>query len=167
MDVKLENVLKILTEHFQPKPELLQKPSQCSSRITVMKRLGVSMDESQWPARHQNSRYALWETRSERKNLRFLFLSRYWTGEEEDLDVPQNPLNCPSLVIRLVLCHRDTRAVVFQVCGICFGWFLQTQNKGWNHKSHFQPQHDPEPAGTWTLWACARGMNAVVDVWLW
>ncbi|XP_058623297.1 potassium voltage-gated channel subfamily KQT member 1 isoform X1 [Onychostoma macrolepis] len=47
MDVKLENVLKILTEHFQPKPELLQKPSQYSSRVTVMKRLGVSMDESQ------------------------------------------------------------------------------------------------------------------------
>ncbi|XP_016414948.1 potassium voltage-gated channel subfamily KQT member 1 [Sinocyclocheilus rhinocerous] len=47
MDVKLENVLKILTAHFQPKAELLQKPSQCSSRVTVMKRLGVSMDESQ------------------------------------------------------------------------------------------------------------------------
>ncbi|XP_067292900.1 potassium voltage-gated channel subfamily KQT member 1 [Pseudorasbora parva] len=47
MDVKLENVLKILLEHFQPKPELLQKPSQYSSRVTVMKRLGVSMDESQ------------------------------------------------------------------------------------------------------------------------
>uniref|UniRef100_A0A8C2KUD7 Potassium voltage-gated channel subfamily KQT member 1 n=2 Tax=Cyprinus carpio TaxID=7962 RepID=A0A8C2KUD7_CYPCA len=47
MDVKLENVLKILTEHFQPKPELLQKPSQYSSRVTVMKRLGVSMDDSQ------------------------------------------------------------------------------------------------------------------------
>ncbi|XP_016086213.1 potassium voltage-gated channel subfamily KQT member 1 [Sinocyclocheilus grahami] len=47
MDVKLENVLKILTEHFQPKAELLQKPSQYSSRVTVMKRLGVSMDESQ------------------------------------------------------------------------------------------------------------------------
>ncbi|RXN34855.1 potassium voltage-gated channel subfamily KQT member 1-like protein [Labeo rohita] len=47
MDVKLENVLKILMEHFQPKPELLQKPNQYSSRVTVMKRLGVSMDESQ------------------------------------------------------------------------------------------------------------------------
>lgn len=47
MDVKLENVLKILTEHFQPKPELLQKPSEYSSRVTVMKRLGVSMDDSQ------------------------------------------------------------------------------------------------------------------------
>ncbi|KAL1248106.1 hypothetical protein QQF64_023482 [Cirrhinus molitorella] len=47
MDMKLENVLKILMEHFQPKPEQLQKPSQYSSRITVMKRLGVSMDESQ------------------------------------------------------------------------------------------------------------------------
>ncbi|XP_051545269.1 potassium voltage-gated channel subfamily KQT member 1 [Myxocyprinus asiaticus] len=47
MDVKLENVLKILVEHFQSKPELLQKPNQYSSRITVMKRLGVSMDGSQ------------------------------------------------------------------------------------------------------------------------
>ncbi|XP_059392624.1 potassium voltage-gated channel subfamily KQT member 1 [Carassius carassius] len=47
MDVKLENVLKILTEHFQPKPELLQKPCEYSSRVTVMKRLGVSLDESQ------------------------------------------------------------------------------------------------------------------------
>uniref|UniRef100_A0A9J7XTN1 Potassium voltage-gated channel subfamily KQT member 1 n=1 Tax=Cyprinus carpio carpio TaxID=630221 RepID=A0A9J7XTN1_CYPCA len=47
MDVKLENVLKILLEHFQPKSELLQKPSEYSSRVTVMKRLGVSMDESQ------------------------------------------------------------------------------------------------------------------------
>ncbi|XP_039503769.1 potassium voltage-gated channel subfamily KQT member 1-like isoform X1 [Pimephales promelas] len=45
MDVKLENILKILMEHSQPKPVLLQKPSQCS--VTVMKRLGVSMDESQ------------------------------------------------------------------------------------------------------------------------
>lgn len=44
MDVKLENILKILMEHFQPRPELLQKPS---CRVTVMKRLGVSMDESQ------------------------------------------------------------------------------------------------------------------------
>ncbi|XP_048014028.1 potassium voltage-gated channel subfamily KQT member 1 isoform X2 [Megalobrama amblycephala] len=47
MDVKVENILKILMEHFQPKPELLQKPNQYSSRVTVMKRLGVSMDESQ------------------------------------------------------------------------------------------------------------------------
>nr|XP_055048871.1 potassium voltage-gated channel subfamily KQT member 1 isoform X3 [Misgurnus anguillicaudatus] len=46
MDVKLENILKILVEHFQPKPELLQKPNQYSSRVTVMKRLGVSMDET-------------------------------------------------------------------------------------------------------------------------
>ncbi|XP_051975724.1 potassium voltage-gated channel subfamily KQT member 1 [Xyrauchen texanus] len=47
MDLKLENILKILVEHFQSKPELLPKPNQYSSRVTVMKRLGVSMDESQ------------------------------------------------------------------------------------------------------------------------
>lgn len=47
MDVKLENIQKILLEHFQPKSELLQRPSPLSSRVTVMKRLGVSMDESQ------------------------------------------------------------------------------------------------------------------------
>ncbi|ROI37122.1 hypothetical protein DPX16_3060 [Anabarilius grahami] len=47
MDVKVENILKILMENFQPKPELLPKPNQYSSRVTVMKRLGVSMDESQ------------------------------------------------------------------------------------------------------------------------
>uniref|UniRef100_A0A8B9J4K4 Potassium voltage-gated channel subfamily KQT member 1 n=1 Tax=Astyanax mexicanus TaxID=7994 RepID=A0A8B9J4K4_ASTMX len=45
MDQKVENILKILVEQFQPKPELLQKPSH--SRVTVMKRLGVSMDEGQ------------------------------------------------------------------------------------------------------------------------
>lgn len=47
MDVKLENIQKILLEHFQPKSELLQRPSPLSSRVTVMKRLGVSMDETQ------------------------------------------------------------------------------------------------------------------------
>ncbi|KAA0724747.1 Potassium voltage-gated channel subfamily KQT member 1 [Triplophysa tibetana] len=46
VDVKLGNILKILVEHYQPKAELPQKPNQNSSRVTVMKRLGVSMDES-------------------------------------------------------------------------------------------------------------------------
>ncbi|XP_037398476.1 potassium voltage-gated channel subfamily KQT member 1 [Pygocentrus nattereri] len=47
MDQKMENILKILVEQFQLKAELLQKPSHSHSRVTVMKRLGVSMDEGQ------------------------------------------------------------------------------------------------------------------------
>lgn len=45
MNQKMEDILKILVEHFKPKPELLQKPAQYSSRVTVMKHMGVSMDE--------------------------------------------------------------------------------------------------------------------------
>ncbi|KAG5274047.1 hypothetical protein AALO_G00158570 [Alosa alosa] len=45
MNQKMEDILKILVEHFKPKPELLQKPAHHSSRVTVMKHMGVSMDE--------------------------------------------------------------------------------------------------------------------------
>lgn len=45
MNQKMEDILKILVEHFKPKPELLQKPVHYSSRVTVMKHMGVSMDE--------------------------------------------------------------------------------------------------------------------------
>ncbi|XP_062403902.1 potassium voltage-gated channel subfamily KQT member 1 [Sardina pilchardus] len=45
MNQKMEDILTILVEHFKPKPELLQKPPHYSSRVTVMKHMGVSMDE--------------------------------------------------------------------------------------------------------------------------
>ncbi|XP_053541912.1 potassium voltage-gated channel subfamily KQT member 1 [Ictalurus punctatus] len=45
MDHKLESVLKILMDQFQLEPELLQKPSHCSSRL--MKRQSGSMKKGQ------------------------------------------------------------------------------------------------------------------------
>ncbi|XP_026875768.2 potassium voltage-gated channel subfamily KQT member 1 [Electrophorus electricus] len=49
IDQKVESILNILLEQFQPKPELLPKPSQssASSSVTAMKRLGSFADESQ------------------------------------------------------------------------------------------------------------------------
>ncbi|KAG7454800.1 hypothetical protein MATL_G00263590 [Megalops atlanticus] len=47
MDQKMEEVLRILQERFRPQPELLPTPSRCSSRVTVMKHLDVSVEEGQ------------------------------------------------------------------------------------------------------------------------
>lgn len=47
MNQKMEDILKILVEQFKPKPELLHRPALCGSRVTVMKHMGVSMDEGQ------------------------------------------------------------------------------------------------------------------------
>ncbi|XP_063052741.1 potassium voltage-gated channel subfamily KQT member 1 [Engraulis encrasicolus] len=48
MNQKMEDILKILVEQFKPRVELLPKPQQhYSSRVTVMKHMGVSMDEGQ------------------------------------------------------------------------------------------------------------------------
>ncbi|XP_034541358.1 potassium voltage-gated channel subfamily KQT member 1 isoform X2 [Notolabrus celidotus] len=43
MDQKMDSVLQILMEQFQPKPEILSKPSL--RRVTIQKRMGVSIDE--------------------------------------------------------------------------------------------------------------------------
>ncbi|XP_057692455.1 potassium voltage-gated channel subfamily KQT member 1 isoform X2 [Corythoichthys intestinalis] len=43
MDQKMESVLRILTEQFVHKPELISKPS--IRRVTIQKRMGVSIDE--------------------------------------------------------------------------------------------------------------------------
>ncbi|XP_074534397.1 potassium voltage-gated channel subfamily KQT member 1 [Halichoeres trimaculatus] len=43
MDQKMESVLQILMEQFQPKPEIKSKPSV--RRVTIQKRMGVSIDE--------------------------------------------------------------------------------------------------------------------------
>ncbi|XP_061772846.1 potassium voltage-gated channel subfamily KQT member 1 isoform X2 [Nerophis ophidion] len=43
MDQKMDSVLRILTEHFLPKPELTSRPS--IRRVTIQKRMGVSIDE--------------------------------------------------------------------------------------------------------------------------
>ncbi|XP_028813717.1 potassium voltage-gated channel subfamily KQT member 1 [Denticeps clupeoides] len=47
IDQKLEEMLQMLAEQFKGKPELLRGPAHCSSRVTVMKRMGLSMDEGQ------------------------------------------------------------------------------------------------------------------------
>ncbi|TRY91455.1 hypothetical protein DNTS_027210, partial [Danionella cerebrum] len=46
MDVKLENIHRMLSDHLQPSSELQQRPAPLSSRVTVMKRLGLSMDHT-------------------------------------------------------------------------------------------------------------------------
>ncbi|XP_054633756.1 potassium voltage-gated channel subfamily KQT member 1 isoform X2 [Dunckerocampus dactyliophorus] len=43
MDQKMDSVLRILTEQFLPKPELTSKPS--IRRVTIQKRMGISIDE--------------------------------------------------------------------------------------------------------------------------
>ncbi|XP_044050331.1 potassium voltage-gated channel subfamily KQT member 1 isoform X7 [Siniperca chuatsi] len=43
MDQKMDSVLRILMEQFPPKPELTSKPS--IRRVTIQKRMGVSIDE--------------------------------------------------------------------------------------------------------------------------
>ncbi|XP_071778835.2 potassium voltage-gated channel subfamily KQT member 1 [Centroberyx gerrardi] len=43
MDQKMDSVLQILTEQFKPQPELTSKPS--IRRVTIQKRMGISMDE--------------------------------------------------------------------------------------------------------------------------
>ncbi|XP_045893153.1 potassium voltage-gated channel subfamily KQT member 1 isoform X1 [Micropterus dolomieu] len=43
MDQKMDSVLRILMEQFTPKPELTSKPS--IRRVTIQKRMGVSIDE--------------------------------------------------------------------------------------------------------------------------
>ncbi|XP_062277023.1 potassium voltage-gated channel subfamily KQT member 1 [Scomber scombrus] len=43
MDKKMDSVLKILRDQFLPKPELTSKPS--IRRVTIQKRMGISMDE--------------------------------------------------------------------------------------------------------------------------
>ncbi|XP_035281149.1 potassium voltage-gated channel subfamily KQT member 1 [Anguilla anguilla] len=45
MDQKMEEMLKILVEQFRPAPQAQPTPAPFTSRITVMKHLGVSMDE--------------------------------------------------------------------------------------------------------------------------
>ena len=48
MDQKMECVLQILVNEFKPRADLLQRPPPTySSRVTVMKRMGLSMDEGQ------------------------------------------------------------------------------------------------------------------------
>ncbi|XP_077425618.1 potassium voltage-gated channel subfamily KQT member 1 isoform X2 [Vanacampus margaritifer] len=43
MDQKMDSVVRILTEQFLPKPELISRPS--IRRVTIQKRMGVSIDE--------------------------------------------------------------------------------------------------------------------------
>ncbi|KAM4618429.1 potassium voltage-gated channel subfamily KQT member 1 [Polymixia lowei] len=43
MDQKMDSVLQILLEQFKPKPELTSKPS--IRRVTIQKRMGISIDE--------------------------------------------------------------------------------------------------------------------------
>lgn len=46
MDKKMDSVLRILLEQFPPKPELTSQPS--IRRVTIQKRMGVSIDEGPW-----------------------------------------------------------------------------------------------------------------------
>ncbi|XP_041652499.1 potassium voltage-gated channel subfamily KQT member 1 isoform X2 [Cheilinus undulatus] len=43
MDKKMDSVLRMLMEQFKPKPEMMTKPSL--RRVTIQKRMGVSIDE--------------------------------------------------------------------------------------------------------------------------
>lgn len=43
MDKKMDSVLRILLEQFPPKPELTSQPS--IRRVTIQKRMGISIDE--------------------------------------------------------------------------------------------------------------------------
>ncbi|XP_049579594.1 potassium voltage-gated channel subfamily KQT member 1 isoform X5 [Syngnathus scovelli] len=43
MDQKMDSVLRMLTEQFLPKPEIISRPS--IRRVTIQKRMGVSIDE--------------------------------------------------------------------------------------------------------------------------
>ncbi|XP_051916732.1 potassium voltage-gated channel subfamily KQT member 1 isoform X1 [Hippocampus zosterae] len=43
MDQKMDSVLRILSEQFRPKPELISRPS--IRRVTIQKRMGASIDE--------------------------------------------------------------------------------------------------------------------------
>ncbi|KAJ8411179.1 hypothetical protein AAFF_G00171850 [Aldrovandia affinis] len=47
MDQKMEDALRILVEQFRPQQELLPRAAHVGSKVTVMKRLGISMDEGQ------------------------------------------------------------------------------------------------------------------------
>lgn len=43
MDKKMDSVLRVLMEQFPPRPELTSKPS--IRKVTIQKRMGVSIDE--------------------------------------------------------------------------------------------------------------------------
>ncbi|KAJ8373457.1 hypothetical protein SKAU_G00040370 [Synaphobranchus kaupii] len=47
-DQKVEDVRKIPVEQFRPKPESMQEPDGFSTKVTALKRLGISMEEGQW-----------------------------------------------------------------------------------------------------------------------
>lgn len=46
MDQKMDSVLRVLMEQFPPKPQLTPQPS--IRRVTIQKRMGVSIDEGPW-----------------------------------------------------------------------------------------------------------------------